>query len=180
MCQINPEFFGPEPEIIPITLIDEGKRKTAYVNNQTRLIYGLKDFYKDITEVSGAVFHIEKTEKPGEYRFRYDGEVDEDLGIDTDRSLQLLELKGRYESTEMPLFDVIVEILDHHKKGVTFSRLATEVNIVRRCSRLLVASLLSSYNAFHTRGKSDLWQYDAKKRNQGFVKAKRKYIKKEE
>ncbi len=66
LCQINPDFFGPEPEIIPITLIDEGMRKTVYVNNNTRLIYGLKDFYKDITEISGAVFYIERAARPGE------------------------------------------------------------------------------------------------------------------
>jgi len=177
MCQVNPEFFGIEPEIIPIVLVDEGKRKQAFVNNSTRLIYGLKDFYKDITEISGAVFYIEKTAIPGEYRFRYDGETDDQLHIDTGRSLELLELRGRYESGDMPVFDVIVEILER-KQGMTFPQLVNEVNIVRRCSRLLVASILSSYHCFTTKGKSGQWRYDEKKRSQGFNKAKRKYIKK--
>lgn len=177
LCQINPDFFGVEPELIPIVIIDEGKRKTAYVNNSTRLIYGLRDLFTDITEISGAVFHIEKTGKPGEYRFRYDGEVDEQLGIDTNRSLELLDLKARYESSEMPVYDVIKEILS--KQGMTFPQLVNEVNIVRRCSRLLVASILSSYHAFHTRGKSNIWQFDAKKESQGFNKAKKKYIRKD-
>lgn len=179
LCQINPDFFGAEPEIIPIVLMDEGKRKTAYVNNTTRLIYGLKDLFASITEPSGAVFYIEKTAKPGEFRFRFDGEVDEQLGIEIARSLELLDLKSRYESQEMPVFDVITEILQQTRQGVTFPRLVTEVNIVRRCSRLLVASILSSYHAFHARGKSGLWQYDEKKRSQGFNKTKRKYIKKD-
>ncbi len=179
MCQISPDFFGPEPEIIPITLIDEGKRKQAYVNNSTRLIYGLKDFYKDITELSGSVFHIEKTKKPGEFRYRFDGEVDEQLGIDMNRSLELLEIKNAFESKDMPLFDVITDILEQHRQGMTFAQLVNEVNIVKRTSRLVVASILSSYHCFHTRGKSGLWQFDEKKRSQGFNKTKRKYVKKD-
>jgi hypothetical protein len=176
LCQISPDFFGTEPEILPITVLDEGKRKEAYVNNSTRLIYGLKDLYAQINEISGAVFHLERTEKPGEFRFRYDGEVDDQLGIDTGRSLELLDLKGRFESQEMPIYDVLTEILQ--KQGSTFPRLVTEVNIVKRCSRLLIASLLSSYHCFTTRGKSGVWQYDEKKQSQGFNKTKRKYIKK--
>ncbi|MCE5199987.1 MAG: hypothetical protein ABFD54_18260 [Armatimonadota bacterium] len=176
LCQINPDFFGTQPEIIPFVLIEEGKRKTCYVNNTTRLIYGLKDFYKNITEISGAVFHIEKTAKPGEFRFRFENEVDDQLGVDTNRSLELLDLKARYESTEMPIYDVINDILH---QAMTFPQLVTQVNIVRRCSRLLVASILSSYHAFHTRGKSDQWLFDEKKASQGFNKTKRKYVKKD-
>jgi len=179
LCQINPEFFGAGPEIIPITLTDEGKRKQAYVNNTTRLIYGLKDFFKDITEVSGAVFVIEKTPKPGEYRYRVDGEADEQLVIDTDRSLELLEIRNKFESQDMPLFDVITDILEQHRQGMTFAQLVNEVNIIRRTSRLVIASILSSYHCFHTRGKSGLWQFDEKKRSQGFNKTKRKYVKKD-
>ena len=179
LCQINPEFFGAAPEIIPITLIDEGKRKQAYVNNTTRLIYGLKDFFKDITEVSGAVFVLERTPKPGEYRYRFDGEVDEQLVIDTDRSLELLEIRNKFESQEMPLFDVITDILEQHRQGMTFAQLVNEVNIIRRTSRLVIASILSSYHCYNTRGKSGLWQFDEKKRSQGFNKTKRKYVKKD-
>jgi len=176
LCQISPDFFGGEPEIIPITLIDEGLRRTVYVNNTTRLIYGLQDFYKVISDISGAVFHIEKTPKAGEYRFKFEGELDENLGIDVSRSLELLDLKDRFQTTEMPVYDVIAEIL--LKKQVPFVRLAAEVNIVRRCSRLLIASILSSYHCFTTKGKTGLWQFDEKKASQGFNKTKRKYIKK--
>jgi len=178
LCQINPEFFGPAPEIIPITLVEDGKRKQAYVNNTTRLIYGLKDFFKDITEVSGAVFHIEKTARPGEFRYRYEGETEEQLAIDVQRSLEILDIRARFESQDMPLFDVITEILEQHRQGMTFAQLVNEVNLVRRTSRLVIASILSSYHCFHTRGKSGLWQFDEKKRSQGFNKTKRKYIKK--
>ncbi len=178
LCQINPDFFGSEPEIIPITLIDEGKRKTVYVNNALRLIFGLKDFYKDIAEVSGAVFYIERTAKAGEFRYRFDGEVNEELAMDVARSLELLDIRNDFESREMPLFDVITSILEQRGQGMTFAQLVNEVNIVKRTSRLVIASILSSYHCFHTRGKSGLWQFDEKKISQGFTKAKKKYIKK--
>ena len=179
LCQINPDFFGPEPEIIPIMLVDEGKRKQAYVNNTTRLIYGLKDYFKSITDVSGAIFKIEKTAKPGEFRYIYDSEADEQLGVDLDRSLELLEIRNKVESQEVPLFDVITDILEQHRQGMTFAQLVNEVNIIKRTSRLVIASILSSYHCFHTRGKSGQWQYDVKKRSQGFNKTKRKYVKKD-
>ena len=179
LCQINPDFFGTQPEIIPITLVDEGKRKQAYVNNTTRLIYGLRDFFAQITDVSGAVFVIEKSAKPGEFRYRYDGEAEERLAIDTQRSLEILDIRARFENQETPLFDVITEILEQHRQGMTFAQLVNEVNIVRRTSRLVIASILSSYHCFHTRGKSGLWQFDEKKRSQGFNKTKRKYVKKD-
>jgi hypothetical protein len=76
----------------------------------------------------------------------------------------------------MPVYDVVREILG--KQGMTFVRLQTEVNIVRRCERLLVASLLSSYHCFSARAKSGIWQFDGKKESQGFNKNKKKYIKK--
>ncbi|MFQ3549485.1 MAG: hypothetical protein SNJ70_07005 [Armatimonadota bacterium] len=178
LCQINPDFFGTEPEIIPLVFKNEGKRKEVYVNNSTRLIYGLSDFYSDITEISGSVFIIEKTPKAGEFNIHFETEHDDQLHIDTNRSLELLDLKARYESEEMPVYDVIKEILISSKQGMTFPRLVNEVNVVRRCSRLLVASILSSYHCFHTRGKSNIWQFDEKKESQGFNKTKKKHIKK--
>jgi hypothetical protein len=59
-----------------------------------------------------------------------------------------------------------------------FVPLFTEVNLVRRVTRVLVASILSSYHAFDQVKKTGEWRYDQKKRSQGFNKAKRKYIKK--
>ncbi len=102
--------------------------------------------------------------------------MDDDLHIDTNRSLESLELKSRYESNDMPLYDVITEILS--RQSLKFAQVVNQLNIVKRCSRLLTASILSSYHAFHTRGKTDEWLFDEKKASQGFNKTKRKYIKK--
>ncbi|MEN6372916.1 MAG: hypothetical protein ABFD64_12990 [Armatimonadota bacterium] len=178
LIQLHPDFFDKEPEVVQITLVNDGVRRDAWINNNTRLIYGLKDWYTSEMPVSGAAFEIHRTERPGEYRFIYDNRTDPLVFVPTSRLLELLELKNEADSTEMPVFDIITRILEHYRKGIAFVPLFTEVNLVRRVTRRLVASVLSSYHAFHTRGKTGEWQYDAKKRSQGFNKTKRKYIKK--
>jgi hypothetical protein len=178
LIQFHPGFFGKDPSIIQITLVSEGVRREVWINNETRLMYGLKDCFTSDMPVSGAAFEIHKTERPGEYRFIYDNRTDPLVFVPTSRLLELLELKNEADSAETTIFDIIVRILEHYKKGIGFVSLFTEVNLVRRVTRRLVASVLSSYHCFHTRGKTGEWQYDSKKRSQGFNKAKRKYIKK--
>ncbi len=70
-------------------------------------------------------------------------------------------------------------LMPYHRKGVPYVTLFTEVNLVRRTNRRLVASILSSYYAFYQRAKAALWYFDEKKVDQGFKKAKRKYVRKE-
>jgi hypothetical protein len=178
LIQFQPEFFGREPRVIEITLTDEGIRRKAWINNETRLVYGMKEWFGSDLPVSGATFELHKTERPGEFRFVYDNRTDANVFVPTQRLLELLEIKSEAESGEMPVFDIITRILEHYRKGIGFVPLFTEVNLVRRVTRRLVASILSSYHCFHTRGKTGEWQYDEKKRSQGFNKAKRKYIKK--
>lgn len=180
LCQINPEFFGTEPEVIQITLVGDGVRRDAWVSNETRLIYDMAYWYDRIKDMplSGAVFTLEKTSRPGEYRFIYEPEPDPMIHVQMNRLMELLELKNEAESTETPVFDIVTRILEQHRKGIAFTPLFTEVNLVRRVNRRLVASILSSYHAFYRAKKSNEWQYDEKKRTQGFNKTKRKYIKK--
>ena len=169
MCQIQPGFFGipDNAEVVPVLI----SGKTVYVNKSCRLILGMNDFYSGITQVSGTVFYINKT--PGGYELEITGETEKNCAIDTNRSLELLELA---EQDNLTVFDIICHILS--RKPLSFVALCTEVNIVRRCSRLLVASILSSYHCFNVKGKSGLWAYDEKKIDQGFNKNKKKYIRK--
>lgn len=178
LIQINPDFFGTQPEIMQVVLIEEGVRREAWVNQKTRVMYGLKDWYSGEWPVSGATFEIHRTGRPGEYRFAYDNRTDAQVYVPTSRLLELLEIKNELETGEISIFDIVTKILEHYRKGIGFVPLFTEVNLVKRVPRRLVASILSSYHCFHTRGKTGEWQYDEKKRSQGFNKAKRKYIKK--
>ncbi|MBR4749441.1 MAG: hypothetical protein IK083_07730 [Abditibacteriota bacterium] len=169
LCQIQPAFFTlpDNMEVAPVTI----SGRTVYINRANRLMYGMADFYTEVTHVSGAVFYLNKS--PEGYTFEYTGETDKACSIDTNRSLELLELA---EQDDLTVYDVICSILS--RKPLSFAALYTEVNIVRRCSRLLIASILSSYHCFNVKGKSGLWAYDEKKTDQGFNKNKKKYIKK--
>jgi hypothetical protein len=179
LCQINPAFFGEEPEVIQIVLVDDaGNRREAWLNSRTRLIYDMKEWYQGDWPVSGGVFYIEKTDKPGQYKFTHQEENDPLVHVPNSRLFELLELKNEAETGEMSVYDIVTRIMDQHKKGVGFITLFTEVNLVRRVNRRLVASILSSYHAFYQKPKTTEWQYDEKKRSQGFNKTKRKYIKK--
>jgi len=68
--------------------------------------------------------------------------------------------------------------MQEHHSGVDFIRLWSEVNIVRRTSKRLVASLLSGYHCFYARqrGKNWLWRFDANRVDQGFMRQKRKFV----
>ncbi|MBQ0106231.1 MAG: hypothetical protein KBT47_09415 [Armatimonadetes bacterium] len=147
LCQIPPDFFGQKTSVFPIVVFtDSGIRETVYVNNDTRLLVGMAPFYEDITDVSGRIFYLEKTEAGNEFRFVL-GDTEKSCNIDINRSMELIEIKSRLENENLTLFDIICEILE--KKPIDFMQLLTEVNIVKRVSRLMIASTLSSYHCFN-------------------------------
>ena len=76
------------------------------------------------------------------------------------------------------MLDVLVEVFAHWPKGADFLTLLAEINVVRRSSRRLIASLLSSYQCFYQRSGSPVWHFDAKKIDLGFDKTKRKFVRK--
>ena len=94
--------------------------------------------------------------------------------ISRNRVNELLTLQERVETEDLPTYDIIREIMEHYRKGIEFLTLLTEVNIARRVTRRMVASILSEYHCYFQRGGA--WVYDAKKLQQGFDKSKRKYL----
>ncbi len=68
-------------------------------------------------------------------------------------------------------------LLADHEKGTSFMGLWSEVNVVRRTTRRVVASNLASYHCFYQRpANSDMWVFDERKVSQGRKKTKRKYL----
>ncbi|MDE2126222.1 MAG: hypothetical protein KGJ62_06505 [Armatimonadetes bacterium] len=174
MCQFPSGFFPPEPSIIEATfLLGGGHRVQVYINNETRLAYGLLDWFKSIPMDSGATFMLER-EAPDRYRVSYNDESEHSLFISRNRLTELLELQQRADAEGMPAFNIVREILEHNKKGTEFGTLFAELNVVRRVRRRLTASLLSEYQCFVQRGNG--WVFDLKKLPQGFDKSKRKYV----
>ena len=120
---------------------------------------------------SGAVFHLEKTDNPAEYRFVQANETDPGVFVTPARLEELAEFRAEVEGGQpMSTYDIIRRILDHYRKGVSFLTLLTEVNLVRRTPRRLIASILSGYAAFHPR--ANRWTFDHKREPEGFDKSK--------
>jgi hypothetical protein len=176
LCQLPAGFFPTEPKILQVDLIlPNGQKTELWVNNETRLLYGLLDWYNSLPVDSGVVFYLER-QAPDLYALTYGEETEPPMFISRNRVTELLELGRRAEEEEMPTFEIVREIMEHYRKGIEFITVLTETNIARRTPRRMVASLLSGYHCFFQRGGA--WVYDARKLSQGFDKSKRKYLKK--
>jgi hypothetical protein len=174
MCQFPSGFFPAEPEILETEFIlPTGQRAQVWVNNRTRLLYGLIDWFLMIPIDSGATFTLER-QTPERYIINYNDESEPTMFVSRNRVNELLALQERADNEALPTFEIMREIMEHYRKGIEFITLLTEVNIVRRASRRMVASLLSEYHCYFQRGGA--WVYDPKKLPQGFDKSKRKYL----
>ena len=174
LCQFPSGFFPPEPAILETEFSLPGSQKAqVWVNNETRLMYGLLDWFQSIPIDSGATFTLER-QAGDRYVVNYNDESEPTMFISRNRINELLDLQERAETDDISTFDIMREIMEHYRKGIEFITLLTEVNVVRRTPRRMVASILSEYQCFTQRGGA--WVFDTKKLIQGFDKSKRKFI----
>ncbi len=176
VCAVPRGLLPTSPSLCEITLISGDKKVDAWVNRETGLIYGIGELYPTDMPECGAVFGLKRTDNVDEFLFVYEEKTDKLTHVAPGRIEELLEMAE--DSASMSTLDIVLKIMAFHKKGAAFATLFAEVNIVRRTSRRLVASILSSYYGFVQRTKSDLWSLDEKKIDQGFKKVKKKYIRK--
>jgi hypothetical protein len=175
LAQIPRGFFPAEPNIVEVTLRDvEGVAYSVYVDYNVQLVYGLFDVYAEIAADSGAVFTLEKTDDPAEFKFVFGNETDKDVYVSADRFAVLTDYRAEVEGGPVSTYDIVRTILEHYHKGASFLTLLTEVNIVRRTPRRLLASILSGYTAFSER--ANRWTFDSKKEPEGFDKKKVEFI----
>jgi hypothetical protein len=175
LVQISPGWFDDVPTVQEIVLRDpQGRELPVWVNHETRLMYNLIDWWFEQPVESGAVFTLTKTADPNVYDFAWEEESDPLLFIDTERMEELRNLAAN--ANELSTYEIIIEVLTKHSKGADYLTILAETNVVRRVSRRLVASILTGYHAFHQRAGSPVWHFDPKKVEQGFDKAKRKFV----
>lgn len=174
LAQLPPGFFPTQASITQADLIlPNGHTCEIWVNNETRLVYGLLDWYPTLPVDSGAVFYLER-QSDDRYVLTYGEETEPAVFISRNRLNELLELGQRADAEEAATFEIVREILEHYRKGIEFITVLTETNIARRTTRRMIASILSEYHCFFQRGGA--WVYDARKLSQGFDKSKRKYL----
>ncbi|MBC8063979.1 MAG: hypothetical protein H7Y17_04060 [Chlorobia bacterium] len=177
LCQLPTSWLDGEPKIQELIFVDgNGKELQVWVNHEARLMFGLIEWWFDQAIESGAVFTLTKTPKANVLEFAWMDQPDPVVYISSQRMEELRQIGARSEG--MSTLDILVEVMAHWPKGADYLTVLAEVNVVRRSSRRLVASLLSSYQCFYQRSGSPVWHYDAMKLDQGFDKTKKKFVKK--
>lgn len=176
LSQFPTGWFDAEPRVQEVILRDpDGKELQVWVNQQARLVFNLFDWWLDQPVESGAVFQLTKTNKPNVLEFNWLEQTDPVVYISNQRIEELREIAAQSEGKST--FELLREVMGHWPKGADFLTVLWEINVVRRTSRRLLASLLSSYVCFYQRSGSPVWHYDHKKVEQGFDKSKKKFIK---
>ena len=179
LCQVPEGFFPNDVPVVEILVRDpNGQTHEVIVNNELRLAFNLFGLYEFLPADSGAVFFLNRTSRPYEFRFEPGAEDDPQVSISPDRMSELLALREQAEeSGDVATFDIACEVLAHYPKGLDYVQALTEINVVRRITRRKLASILSNYHCFMQKPGLPQWRFDAKKRDLGTDRAKRKYIK---
>lgn len=177
MCQIPTGWLEAEPKVQELVVVDpHGRELQTWANLQDRLIYGFIDWWLEQPVESGAVFTLTKTNRPNLLEFEWLDQPDPVVFISAQRMEELRQL-GIHSEGKSTL-DLLIEVMAHWPKGADYLTVFAEINVVRRSTRRLIASLLSSYQCFYQRSGSPVWHYDPKKVELGFDKTKRKFVRK--
>lgn len=177
LAQIPTGWIDQSPAMQEAIFIDPaGRELQVWINNDARLMYNLIDWWYEQPIESGAVFTLTQTTKPNIFEFAYLDQPDPVVYISSQRMEELRQIGADNESGST--LDLLVKVMEHWPKGADYLTILAEINVSRRSSRRLVASLLSSYQCFYQRSGSPVWHFDAKKIEQGFDKTKKKFIKK--
>lgn len=177
LAQLPTGWIEDRPKVQETIFVDaDGRKLQVWVNNETRLMYGLIDWWLDQPIESGAVFTLTRTPEPNVFEFAYLDQPDPVVYISNQRMEELRTLGAEAEGKST--LNLLIEVMSHWPKGADYLTILAEINVARRTSRRLVASLLSSYQCFYQRSGSPVWHFDNKKVDQGFDKSKKKFIKK--
>ncbi len=177
LCQIPTDWLSQQPQLQELVLIDpSGRELQAWVNTEDRLIYNLIDWWYEQPIENGAVFTLTKTPRPNVLDFEWLDQPDPVVYISSQRMEELRQISAQSEGRST--LDLLIQVMNHWPKGADYLTLLAEVNVVRRSTRRLIGSLLSSYQCFYQRSGSPVWHFDPKKVEQGFDKTKRKFIRK--
>lgn len=175
--KMDEEFFDIQAPIARITMVDGGgDAHEVWANAETGLLLGLADLYAALDLMPGALLALVPGEGDGQFAIEVAGE-DETCAIGEARIDALLELRQQLEAKGAGLYEAVREIVAAHADGVTFEILQAEVDVVRRATRLQLASLLSYYQCFRPQdGQGDVWGFAADAVAAGAIATKERFV----
>lgn len=175
--QMDRGMFRLAEAAAPAKFMDsEGNAVDAWINADTHLILGLGDLYARLGVQAGDVISIREGEEAFQYVVDPAGE-DESWQLTPQRLSELREMRSRAEAEDWPLFRALCEVMSAHPDGMEFDAAFGQVNVIKRATRLQVASLLSYYLCFRPADDSgEIWIFAPRAVNAGTVQSKTRYI----
>lgn len=177
--KIDRGVFPSEPDVRPIRMLDKasGEAFELWLNNATGLLCGLDEWYKGRLQPAGHVFYLERQADGERWVAEIDAEPDTAQFIPQPRLDDLLVTRVRVEhAQEVSALEIMRQLMETHPAGVSFRRLYTECNIVRRISKRVIASNLSAYPMFSLNDDETLWLYDERKSSRVMDPAKKAHL----
>lgn len=166
---IDRGLLGGEGSISVLTLrAPEGDVFSVWLNRELQLIFGLGAWYRDHVPPVGAIISLTPGEGPGEFLIENAGRMDQATALAPQRVAVLEERRERFATRPISVFDLLVDIIAEHRSGIRFDALWAEVNVVRRVTRLQIASALSWFRCFSfVGGKTQGWKFASDLINEG-------------
>lgn len=178
--KIDRGVFPSEPAILPLRLGDGTLSRTfeVWLNNESGLLCGLASWYSERLPPAGGVFFAETTAEEKVILLTVRPEPDPYLFIPPARLEELLLLRSQWEhDSEKSVLGLMQHIMAEYPEGISFRKLYSEINVVRRVTKRLLASNLSSYPMFQPHSVEEgLWVFDPSKANRGRLASKRAFI----
>jgi len=177
-------FYPSESDLVCATFIDKetGKSYPVWLSYTTSLLYELGDWYAARNLRPGSVFTITQGSVPDEFVVSYSGDIDPHAALSEGRIKELRRIRREASEEDWSVLQIMQRLVADHEKRpdlgpCSFMTVWSEVNVVRRTTRRVVASNLASYHSFYQRpAGSDNWVFDERKVSQGRKKTKRKYL----
>jgi hypothetical protein len=175
--RMDEEFFGIQGAFTRLGITTEtGESLEAWASRDSGLIYGLGEWLEPRTPASGGVVVF----APDGQNFRLKvGEPDALTFLDKSRARDLETM--RESATYLSITEILQNILRDYEDGLELPALWAQINMVRRTSKRLMASVLSGYYCFYfkqTGPEQIVWRFDAERLDQGFKRNKRKFVRK--
>ncbi len=175
--RIDLPFFPPEPPLQFLHAIDDKQNEVGlWVNLSLGLCFGLSDWYRERRVEVGGIVRLERT-KTGVLRLIWTNRHDRWLHIPRSRLEELQQFAAHETIRQAPLITLVQSLLTQHPQGIHFLRLWSELNVLRRTTKIALASILCSYPMFtRVQGQEGYWTLDFSKFTEGIRPEKRAYL----
>ncbi|MCS7187590.1 MAG: hypothetical protein N3B10_04070 [Armatimonadetes bacterium] len=175
--RIDIPFFQPEPPLKFFLAVDDKQEEVGlWVNLSLGLCFGLSDWYRKRKVEVGGIVRLERT-KTGILRLIWTNRYDRWLHIPRSRLEELLQFAAHETIRQAPLITLVQSLLTQHPQGIHFLRLWSELNVLRRTTKIALASILCAYPMFtRVQGQEGYWTLDFTKFTEGIRPEKRAFL----